>query len=232
DVRPRIDRRREERVIDVTFEIGEGPRVYVDRIEIEGNVRTLDRVLRREFRIAEGDAFNTEKLRQTRQRLINLGYFEKVDITNLPTDQPDRTTINVSVEERATGELSLGAGYSTTQGALADIGIRERNLLGRGQDLRLGLQVSERQQQIDLSFTEPYFLGRPLLAGFDVFRIIRDATEESSDDRSAAGFTLRPGYRITEPLSQRWRYGFRRDDLDPQSSASRFSQAEEGVEYP
>src|SRR5690606_33682967 len=127
DVRPRVTRRRDERMVDVTFEIGEGPRVYVDRIEIEGNVRTLDRVIRREFRLAEGDAFNTAKLQRSRQRLRNLGFFERVEVTNVPSDQPDRTTIKVEVQEQATGEISLGAGYSSTQGPLADIGIRERN---------------------------------------------------------------------------------------------------------
>lgn len=228
DVRPRISRKRDEHQIDVAFEIGEGPRVYVDRIEIDGNMRTLDRVIRREFRLAEGDAFNTAKIRRTRQRLINLGFFEKVEITNVPSTQPDRTTVKVSVQERSTGELSLGAGYSTTQGLLADVGVRERNLLGRGQDLRLGLQVSERQQQIDLSFTEPYFLDRPLLAGVDLFRVVRDNRDESSYDLDTAGFSLRMGYRISEALSQRLRYTLRNDAIDSNSEASRFIQKEDG----
>lgn len=231
DVRPRVQRRRDERLIDVVFEIGEGPRVYVDRIEIEGNVRTLDKVIRREFRLLEGDAFNTQKMRLSRQRIANLGFFEKVDVTNVPSSQPDRTTVKVNITERSTGEISLGAGFSSTQGALADIALRERNLLGRGQDLRLGFQVSQEQQQIDLSFTEPYFLDRPLLAGVDVFRIIRDNTDESSFDLDTAGISLRMGYRITEPLSQRWKYTFRRDDIDPESDASRFIRKEEGVSY-
>jgi len=231
DVRPRVQRRRDERLIDVVFEIGEGPRVYVDRIEIEGNVRTLDKVIRREFRLLEGDAFNTQKMRLSRQRIANLGFFEKVDVTNVPSSQPDRTTVKVNITERSTGEISLGAGFSSTQGALADIALRERNLLGRGQDLRLGFQVSQEQQQIDLSFTEPYFLDRPLLAGVDVFRIIRDNTDESSFDLDTAGVSLRMGYRITEPLSQRWKYTFRRDDIDPESDASRFIRKEEGVSY-
>ena len=231
DVRPRVQRRRDERLIDVVFEIGEGPRVYVDRIEIEGNVRTLDKVIRREFRLLEGDAFNTQKMRLSRQRIANLGFFEKVDVTNVPSSQPDRTTVKVNITERSTGEISLGAGFSSTQGALADIALRERNLLGRGQDLRLGFQISQEQQQVDLSFTEPYFLDRPLLAGVDLFRIVRDNTDESSFDLDTAGISLRMGYRITEPLSQRWKYTFRRDDIDPESDASRFIRKEEGVSY-
>lgn len=230
DVRPRVSRRREENLVDVTFEVGEGPRVYVDRIEIEGNVRTLDRVIRREFRLAEGDAFNTAKLQRSRQRIRNLGFFERVEVTNVPSDQPDRTTIKVEVQEQATGELSLGAGFSSTQGPLADIGIRERNLLGRGQDLRAGVQISGRQQQVDLSFTEPYFLDRNLLAGVDLFHVVRDNSDESSFDLTTSGFSLRAGYRITESLSQRWKYTLRRDEIDPGSDASRFVRAEEGVD--
>src|SRR3546814_9044836 len=118
DVRPRVQRRRGEQLIDVVFEIEEGPRVYVDRIEIEGNVRTLDKVIRREFRLLEGDAFNTQKLRLSRQRIANLGFFEKADITKVPSSQPDRTTVKVNITERSTGEISLGAGFSSTQGAL------------------------------------------------------------------------------------------------------------------
>ncbi|MFN4088440.1 MAG: outer membrane protein assembly factor BamA [Alphaproteobacteria bacterium] len=231
DVRPRVQRQREERLIDVVFEIGEGPRVYVDRIEIEGNVRTLDKVIRREFRLLEGDAFNTQKLRLSRQRIANLGFFERAEVTNVPGSQPDRTTIKVNIQERSTGEISLGAGFSSTQGALADVALRERNLLGRGQDLRLGFQIAERQQQIDLSFTEPYFLDRPLLAGGDIFRIVRDNTDESSFDLDTAGASLRMGYRITEPLSQRWTYTFRRDKIDPQSGASDFIRKEGGTSY-
>ncbi len=171
----------------MTYEIQEGARVYVERINIVGNVRTLDKVIRREFRLAEGDAFNTAKLRRTRQRIRNLGFFEKVDITNVPGDTPDRTIINVEVQERSTGELSFGVGFSTADGALADVGIRERNLLGRGQDLRLNLTGSQRRQQLDLSFTEPYFLDKNIAAGVDAFKIQRDFQRESSYDQDSLG---------------------------------------------
>jgi len=229
DVRPRVRRDRENRTVAVAFEIGEGPRVYVDRIEIEGNVRTLDRVIRREFRLVEGDAFNTAKLRRSRQRIRNLGYFDKVEVDNVQSDQPDRTTVKVEVQEQSTGELSLGAGFSTTEGVLGDVSIRERNLLGKGQDLRAGVQVSQRRQQIDLSFTEPYFLERNLSAGIDVFHIERDNRDESSFDIRSTGFSLRAGYQITEPLTQQWKYTLRQDDIEPGEDASRFVKAEAGA---
>jgi outer membrane protein insertion porin family len=230
DIRPRINRDREARAVDVTYEIQEGPRVYVERINIVGNVRTLDKVIRREFRLAEGDAFNTAKLRRSRQRIRNLGFFERVEVTNVPGDAPDRTVINVEVQERSTGELSFGVGFSTADGALADVSIRERNLLGRGQDLKLGFTISQRRQEIDLSFTEPYFLDKNLSAGFDVFRITRDFQRESSFDQENTGFTLRTGYQITEPLRQTLRYTLREDTIENVApDASRLIREQQGT---
>lgn len=230
DIRPRVRRDRKTRTIDVTFVIQEGPRVFVEQVKISGNVRTLDKVIRREILLVEGDAFNTSKLRRTRQRIRNLGFFERVEIENKAGSARDKTVVDVSVKERSTGEISFGAGFSSSSGVLGDASIRERNLLGRGQDLRLGVQVGERQQQIDLSFTEPYFLDKNLSAGFDVFRTSRDLQTESSFDRETLGFALRSGYRITEPLTQTWRYTLREDKItDIASDASLAIQEQEGA---
>ncbi len=213
DIRPRVRRDRKTRTIDVTFVIQEGPRVFVELVKVAGNVRTQDKVIRREILLLEGDAFNTSKLRRTRQRIRNLGFFERVEIENKVGTSRDKTIIGVSVKERATGEISFGAGFSSSNGVLGNINIRERNLLGRGQDLRLGLQLGQRQQELDLSFTEPYFLGKNLAAGFDMFSTTSDLQTESSLDRDTLGFSLRSGYRITEPLSQSWRYTLREDKI-------------------
>ena len=182
-------------------------------IRIKGNIRTEDRVLRRAFLIVEGDAFSTSKLHRSRRRIRNLGFFEKVEVENLPGSAPDRTIVDVSVTERSTGELSFGAGYSTNGGALGDIQARERNLLGKGQDLRARFVIGERTQELDLSFTEPYFLGRTLSAGFDIFRISRDLQQESSFDKKSTGGALRFGYPITDRLRQQWRYRISEDDI-------------------
>lgn len=230
DIRPRVRRDRKNRTIDVTFVIQEGPRVFVELVNISGNVRTLDTVIRREILLLEGDAFNTSKLRRTRSRIRNLGFFERVQIDNKAGSARDKTVVDVSVKERSTGEISFGAGFSSTSGVLGDASIRERNLLGRGQDLSLSLQVGERQQQVDLSFTEPYFLGKNLAAGFDVFSTSSDLQTESSFDRDSLGFALRSGYRITEPLSQTWRYTLREDKItDIASDASLAIQEQEGA---
>lgn len=221
DVRPRVKRMRDKKLINIVFNIQEGPRVFVERINIADNVRTQDKVIRREFRLIEGDAFSTAKLRRSRQRINNLGFFEKVEVSNVPGSTPDSTIINVAVQEKSTGEISFGAGFSSSSGVLGDITLRERNLIGKGQDINLRLSVGQRQQQINLSFTEPYFLTRNLSAGFDVFRNTRDLQEESSFDRETAGGKLRAGYRINENLIQNWSVGGRVDkvtDIDPFAS--------------
>lgn len=230
DVRPRVTRDRESRTIAVTYEIAEGPRVYVERINITGNVRTLDKVIRREFRLAEGDAFNTAKLRRSRQRIQGLGFFDRVEVTQQEGTQPDRVVINADVQERSTGELSFGAGISTAEALIGDVSIRERNLLGRGQDLRIGFTLSARRRQVDLSFTEPYFLDRPIAAGVDVFNVRRDLQTRSSFDQENKGFRLRTNYQITEQLRQGVRYTLREDKItNVDNDTSPFIRREEGA---
>ena len=231
DVRPRIVRDRPNRTINVTFEIGEGPRVFVERIDITGNVRTLDKVVRREFRLVEGDAFSSTKLRRSNQRIQSLGFFEKVAIEQVPGSAPDKTVVNVDVQEKSTGALSFGIGFSSSDGGLLDFGIRERNLLGRGQDLNLKVTAAQRKSQIDLSFTEPYFLDREVSAGFDVFSVKSDLQDTSSHDLETLGTSLRAGYPVTENIRQGWKYTIEQTDVtDVSSSASQFIQSQEGTE--
>ena len=230
DVSPRIERDREANTVDVTFEIGEGARVYVERIDIVGNVRTLDEVIRREIRLVEGDAFNTALVRRSRQRIRNLGFFDKVDIRTREGSAPDRSVLTVEVSEVPTGELSLGAGVSSTDGLLGDISIRERNLLGRGQDLRLGFTASANRQELDLSFTEPYFLDRNIAAGFDLYRRTLDLQDESSFERETVGFALRAGYPLAERLRHTVSYAFRTDDVsDVSTTASQLIRLQQGT---
>jgi len=230
DIRPRLKRDREQRLIDVSYEIDEGPRVYVQRIDIVGNGRTLDKVVRREFRLVEGDAFNAAKIRRSRQSIRNLGLFEIVAVTTEQGDQPDQSVITVAVTEKSTGELSFGAGVSTQDGLLGNVSIRERNLLGRGQDLRLGLTFSSRRQEIDLSFTEPYFLDRDIAAGFDVFRKSIDFQDESSFDQETVGASLRANYTVAEDLRHGVVYTLRQDKISKvKDNASRLIRGQAGT---
>jgi len=229
DIQPQVKRNPETRTIDVNYAIKEGPRVYVERINITGNLRTLDYVIRREFRLVEGDAFNASKLHRSEQRIKNLDFFDKVNITNTPGSAPDKTIINTEVQEKSTGEFSVGVGFSTSDGPLADIGIHERNLLGRGQDLRIDTVIALRTEQVDLSFTEPYFLGRNLAAGFDLFAINRDNTDFAGFSQFTVGGTLRTGYQITEQLRQTLTYTLRQDRIyNVASTASVFIQQQIG----
>lgn len=230
DIKPRVHKDREAGIIDITYDIGEGPRAYVERINISGNFRTLDEVIRREFRLVEGDAFSSAKLRRSQQRIRDLGFFDKVEVNTREGSTPDKAIIDVEVAEQATGELSFGVGLSSLDGALADISIRERNLLGRGQDLRLSFTISGRRQEIDLSFTEPYFLDRDLSAGFDVFRRSIDVTDEGTFDQDSLGFALRAGYPATDNLRHSLNYTLRQDKItDIDVSASRFIQSQRGT---
>ncbi len=228
DIQPRLDRDPKKKTVNITYDISEGPKVYVERIDIKGNVRTLDKVIRREFRLAEGDAFNTAKLRRTRVRLNNLGFFSSVDMKNLPGSAPDKTVIEVNVEEQSTGSLSLGVGYSTSDGPLGLAGIRERNLLGKGQDLSLNGTLSGVQSQVILSFTEPYFMDHPLAAGFDIFDTRTDQTNTQYTENDIGG-TIRAGYDITEFLHHTVRYTLSLQDItDVASTASLAAQQQAG----
>ena len=230
DVKPRFDRNHSERTIDLTYSVNMGPRVYVERINIDGNSRTLDEVIRREFRLAEGDAYSTSKLARSEQRIKNLGFFEKAEITQTPGSAPDQTVINVEVQEQSTGEISLGAGFSSTDGALAEFGIKESNLLGRGQELRLSALLASERQQFDIGFTEPYFLDRELAAGFDLFKTRTDFSSESSFDRESLGGALRLGYAVSEHLRHSMHYRFEEIDItDIDDTASRFIRDQKGV---
>jgi outer membrane protein insertion porin family len=207
DVRPVLNRHREDHTIDVMFDVQEGPRVYVERIDINGNVRTLDKVIRREFRLVEGDAFNTAKLRRSRERIKDLNFFDKAEVTNVPSDTaPDRTVIKVDVTEKSTGELSFGIGWSSAVGALLNIGASERNLLGTGQILSINGQLAQKQTSISLGYTEPYFLDRRLSAGFDVFAINNNNLTYVSYNTRTYGFDLRSGWAYNEYLTHDWKY--------------------------
>jgi outer membrane protein insertion porin family len=228
-VRPDIERNREKRTVNVTLTINETPRVFVDRIDIHGNVRTLDKVIRRQMRLVEGDPYSKSKVAKSEQKIRNLGYFEKVSVTPKPGSAPDRTVLDVDVSEQSTGELSLGAGFSTTDGPLANVGIRERNLLGKGQDLSLGATIAGKRTEFDLSFTEPYFLDRDFSAGIDLFHTTRDLQDESSFDQKRTGGALRFGYPLSEKWRQTLRYGLESNEItDVDSRASLYIKQQEG----
>ena len=183
-----------------------GPRVYIERINIRGNTRTRDYVIRREFDIGEGDAYNRALVDRAERRLKNLNYFKTVKITNEPGSAPDRVVLNVDVEEQATGEFSVSGGYSTADGFLAEVSVGERNLLGGGQYAKAAVQYGQRTRGFELSYAEPYFLGYRLGVGIDLYAKQTLASNYISYDSKTIGGAVRAGFALTEEFSLQTRY--------------------------
>jgi outer membrane protein insertion porin family len=219
-VEPNIVRDEANQLLNITFELQEGPRVFIERINIVGNTRTQDRVIRRELRLVEGDAYNRVMIERSRRRLTALDYFESIEFQETQGSAPDRMVLTVAVVEKSTGTLSFAAGYSTTEQVIGSISISERNLLGRGQFIRLQTSASFKRQSIDFSFTEPYFMGRNVSAGFDAFATRTDQVRESSFTTQQTGGKLRMGFPLSEFSRLQTSYGFTHRRIDIATAAA------------
>ena len=213
NVRPRGDRDVQARRINLTLIVEEGARAYIERINIRGNTRTRDYVIRREFDIGEGDPYNRALIDRAERRLKNLNFFKTVRITNEPGSAPDRVVVNVEVEEKSTGEFSVAGGYSTADGFISEVSIAERNLLGRGQFARAAVSYGQNVRGIDLSFVEPFLLGYRMSGGIDFYARQNDATDYVSYDTDTMGVNLRLGFALTEELSLQPRYSIYRQEI-------------------
>jgi len=225
DVRPNFSRDKEKLEMNLTFMINEVPRVYVESVNINGNTRTRDEVIRREFRLAEGDAFNSIKVKRSRDRIQSLGFFqEKLEVQQRPGTAPDKVALQVDVEEKPTGSLQLSAGFSSLERFILSFSIEERNFRGRAQQLRLSANISSYSKSVEAGFTEPYLFGRNIALGADIFRrdfsSFRFGVDNSRDttyQQTTTGFQVRTGFPITEYWSMSARYGLSFDEvtLDP-----------------
>ncbi len=214
DIQPQIKRNRETKTVDLVFAMQEGPRVYIERIDIVGNTTTLDHVIRREMELVEGDAFNRILLERSRNRVRALRFFEEVEITEVQGATPDRAVVIVDVTEQPTGELSFSAGYSSADAFLVDFSVTQRNLRGRGQLLRFVVRASSNRQEIDLRFTEPRFLGRNLAAGIEIFNVSNDYLSEAGFRSTRIGGQGTLAFRLTEYTSLSGRYALRREKVE------------------
>jgi outer membrane protein insertion porin family len=232
DVRPEFTKNRDTHTIDITFDVSEGPRIFVEKINVSGNETTVDEVIRREMKLAEGDAFNQDLLKKSEQNLKDLDYFDKVTVTNIPGSEPDKTIVDVKVTEKSTGEVSVGGGYSGLDGAFAQFNIRQRNLFGEGKDLQFGAEVSSYYQQLNIAYTQPYLLGRDIAAGFDIIRNVQNYTQNYTYDQERTGFDLRAGYALSENLRQTITYSFTANQItNIQSGASFYIYEQAGLRY-
>jgi outer membrane protein insertion porin family len=218
DVRPDFRRDKETKTMGVTFKIAQAPRVYVERVDINGNTHTKDKVVRREFRLAEGDAFNSFKVKRSRDRIQSLGFFQdKLEIEQKPGSAADRTILEANVEEKSTGELQVSAGYSSLEKFIVDLSIKERNFMGKGQEVRASVSYSTYSKSVDLGFTEPYLFDRNIAVGFDVFRRDYNSFNFQGTDRNTTyqqtttGFQVRAGVPLTEFVTLAVRYGLNYD---------------------
>jgi outer membrane protein insertion porin family len=220
-VRPRGDRDPATRTVTIVFVLEEGPRVYVERIDVHGNTRTRDYVVRREFEIGEGDAYNRVLVDRAERRLNNLGFFKKVRITNQQGSAPDRVVIVVDVEDQPTGSLSVSGGYSTTDGFIGEVSVSETNFMGRGQYVRLAGALGQYSRGVDLSFTEPYFLGYRMAAGFDAYAKVSNVSRYSYYSNFITGGTFRLGLPITEEITFSPRYSIYNTRITIPNNSSR-----------
>ena len=212
-VRPRGDRNTQTNTVNIVYVVEEGPRVYIERINVRGNVRTKDEVVRREFDVGEGDAYNKVLVDRAERRLKNLGFFKTVRITNEPGTTPDRVVINVDVEDQPTGQFSISAGYSTADGVIGEVAVSESNLLGRGQYARIAGSLGQYANGVEFNFTEPYFMDRRLAAGFDLFTKYTDNSRYSYYNVRNTGGALRVGFALTEDVIAQIRYTIYQADI-------------------
>jgi len=221
DVRPNIERNAQNRTMAVTFQVAETPRVYVERIDINGNTNTQDKVIRREFRLAEGDPFNTIQVKRSQDRIQSLGFFqENLEIKQEQGSAPDRVVLGVDVEERSTGELQLSAGFSSLERFLVNLSVRQRNFMGKGQELRASVNYSTYSKSVELGFTEPYLFDRNIAVGADIYRrdlssfnFTRTGDRNTTYEQVTTGGQLRSGVPLTEYLSLALRYSLNFDEI-------------------
>jgi outer membrane protein insertion porin family len=227
EIQPKIDKNRDTKTVDVTFEIKEGPRVYIERIDIVGNDRTKDHVIRREISIHEGDAYHASNLKKAEKNIKDLGYFKKVEVLTESGSSPDKARVIVKVEEQPTGEFGVAGGFSTVDGILGNVKFSEKNFMGTGRIIHTDFTIAKKRQDFDIGITDPYFLGYNLVAGVDLFRV--RSTRFSAFTQLTNGFSNHIGYNLTENWSQTLTYTLKQDKvshIDPRSSI--FIQQQKG----
>jgi outer membrane protein insertion porin family len=222
-IEPVITKDREQKIINVNFVIKQTPHIYIRNINIAGNNYTRNYVILRELKFKEGDPYNINKINRSKQLLMNLGFFEKVDFDVKRVSNSNQIDLIIAIKERKTGEVNLGLGYSTIDKLTTNIGIRERNLFGTGQELGVNLQKSYSQISSEINYLKPHFLDYPITAGFDIFNYELDGRNTLVYSQNTKGFSLKSGYKISEYLSHNINYSFRDQEINNISQYSSFT---------
>jgi outer membrane protein insertion porin family len=230
NVRPVPFRNEDDRTISIKYRIEEGPKVYINHIKINGNTRTVDKIIRRQFQVAEGDAFSSTKLKSSDRRIQNLGFFKTVDIKQEEVQgAPDKVDVITEVKEQSTGEINFSIGYSSLDGPLGSITLKERNLFGRAYAFGIGAQIAKRSRNFNISLADPYFLNKDLEVGVGAVRGYRDQESESSYKHESIGGRIWMAYALAEYWGQRWTYSLTQDKIGSvKSNASSIIREQEG----
>lgn len=219
----------QNQTVDITYVVSNAQRAYIDKINIFGNVRTLDKVIRREFNLKEGDAFNASKLDESERKIKDLNFFEKVSITTSETSEPDKLNVDAEIEEKSTGNLQFAGGYSPSYGALGRVQYRERNLLGTGKEIKIAFEKAQRKVDFDFSFIDPYFLDKELSMEYRLRDVTVDQRRFSSYKSESRGASVTGTYNITKNLYHSIGYNFERNNItDVADDASLFIQEQKG----
>lgn len=221
DVSPDFNRDKDTLTMGINFRIGQSERVYVERVDVNGNTLTQDKVVRREFRLAEGDAFNSFLVKRSKDRINSLGFFqEKLEVEQKPGSAPDRIVLETNVQEKSTGELSLSAGFSSLERFIVAASVTQRNFRGKGQELRTSVNYSAYSKSVELGFTEPYFMDKNIALGGDIYRrdlnsfqYLNNNDRNTTYEQTTTGFQIRAGVPITEYMSLALRYSLNFDDV-------------------
>lgn len=230
NIEPILDQDNKSNVINIKYMIGEGKKFYLNRININGNVKTRDNVIRREFRISEGDPYNASQIARSEQRIRNLDFFEKVEFNNSQNEYFDKYDLDIDITEKSTSKINIGGGYSGTDKVLGQFSIVEDNFLGKGQQVSFSAMKGSKKLDLDISFTEPYLFNKNISAGFDIFRLTNNKKNINPYKSLTNGFAFRTGYELSEYLTHMQRYSYKKDKItDINSDASIYVKDQVGI---
>ena len=229
EIIPRLQTDDEQMIVNINFDLNEGPRVYVNKIDIKGNTRTVDKVIRREFSLSEGDAYNKFAINYSRDSIRALNFFSKVDVKEIRTEYQDKLDLEILVEEKNTGEASLGAGYSSASSTSLNLGLKETNFLGKGQKLNFTSSFSNTRNTYDISFTEPYFNDKQLALTGNLYSNFNDPSSVNYETEDL-GIGINAQFPLSPNINLSTRYSLFTTKVKADSNATNYERLLAGTD--